>query len=74
MWLITLGDNYHEAAWTQSSAIATSTVKSAARTAIRLYRPCVKPTGQHFAPGIEGHKKLEDVLHILDESIAQPIG
>ncbi|MEA2960948.1 MAG: hypothetical protein QOI46_1046, partial [Alphaproteobacteria bacterium] len=23
--------------------------------------------GQHFAPGIEGHKKLEEVLHSLDE-------
>jgi hypothetical protein len=23
--------------------------------------------GPHFAPGIQGHKKLEDVLHSLDE-------
>jgi hypothetical protein len=30
--------------------------------------------GQHFAPGIDGHKKLEDVLHILDEpSLSQLI-
>ena len=30
--------------------------------------------GQHFGPGIKGHKKLEDVLHILDEpSLSQLI-
>jgi hypothetical protein len=30
--------------------------------------------GQHFAPGMDGQKKLEDVLHILDEpSLSQLI-
>jgi hypothetical protein len=46
------------------SAIATRTVKSAASTISTLH----ETSGQHFAPGIEGNKKLEDVLYILDES------
>jgi hypothetical protein len=67
MWLITLGDNYHEAAGLdqrhrdKNGEISRKHGNTLISTLRETY-------GQHFAPGIEGHKKLKDVLHILDES------